>query len=79
MKNVRDNIKPILALIIVISGIAFIFFNTFIPPKNPDSQGLIAMISFMQLAFGYYLGTSTGQSKKDETIQKLSEKNNINV
>lgn len=74
MRVIRDNIKPILALIIIVSGIAFIFFNTFIPPKNPDSQGLIAMINFMSMAFGYYLGTSTGQSKKDDTIQKLSEK-----
>lgn len=74
MKTITEHIKSILALIIVCAGILFIFLNTFIPPKNPDSQGLIAMINFMALAIGYYLGSSTGGAKKDETISDLAKK-----
>lgn len=75
MKFISEHIKPILALIMVFGGLLYIYLTTFIPTKNSDSQGLIAIINFMSMAFGYYLGTSTGNSKKDETISDLAKNN----
>ena len=74
MKIISEHIKPILALLMVCAGIAYIFLTTFMNVKATDSQGLIAIINFMSMSFGYYLGTSTGNSKKDETIQNLANK-----
>ena len=74
MKAISDNIKPILALFVMVCGMGYIFLTTFIQTKNQDSQGLIAMINFMCIALGYYLGTSTGTSKKDDLIQDLANK-----
>lgn len=75
MKAISEHIKAILALIVIISGIAYIFVTALIPPRNPDSQGLIAMVGFVNLVAGYYWGASQGGSKKDEAIQKLTENN----
>lgn len=74
MKTLSDNIKAIIALIIIISVIAYIFLTTFIPVKSQDSQGLIAMIGFAGSVIGYYLGYSQGAAKKDEAINDLSKK-----
>lgn len=73
MKTLSDNIKPILAILIMVSTIVYIFMTTFIPVKSQDSQGLIAMIGFAGSVIGYYIGYSQGAAKKDETIQDLSK------
>lgn len=41
-----------------------------VPPANRDflNTGLIALISFVSTAFGYYLGTSVSSAKKNDTI-----------
>lgn len=69
MKTISEHITSILAIIIVVAGIAFIFLTTFIPPKNQDSQGLIAMINFMSLVLGYYWGTLRNRQKAATTIK----------
>lgn len=74
MKTFVENIKQILAFIVVVSGIAYIFVTTLIPPKNTDSQGLIAIVGFVNLVAGYYWGASQGGQKKDETINNLINK-----
>lgn len=73
MKTLSDNIKPIIALIVVVATIVYIFMTTFIPVKTQDSQGLIAMIGFAGSVLGYYLGYAQGAAKKDEIIQDLSK------
>lgn len=73
MKNLADNIKPILAILIMVSTIVYIFMTTFIPVKSQDSQGLIAMIGFAGSVIGYYLGYAQGAAKKDEIIQDLTK------
>lgn len=74
MKTLSENIKPILAILIIASTICYIFLTTFITTKSNDSQGLIAMIGFASGVIGYYWGYSSGSAKKDEAISELSKK-----
>lgn len=63
----NDNIKPILALIIVVLGFSY-FYMCSIRDIKPDPQILIAMVATISGATGYYFGSSQGSSKKDEAL-----------
>jgi hypothetical protein len=67
MKTISDNIKSILAIIIVSSVILYLFMITWLVADNTvRSQALIAMVSLITGVTGYYFGHSQGASKKDE-------------
>lgn len=63
----NDNIKPILALLIVILGFSY-FYMCSIRNIKPDPQILIAFVAAISGATGYYFGSSQGSTKKDDTI-----------
>lgn len=63
----NDNIKPILALLIVILGFSY-FFMCSIRDIKPDPQIVIAMVASVSMATGYYFGSSQGSAKKDEVL-----------
>jgi hypothetical protein len=69
MKTISDNIKPILALLIVVLSFTY-FFAILIIDKKVDPQVSIAIVALSSAATGYYFGSTTGSSKKDETISK---------
>lgn len=69
----NDNIKPILALVIVILGFSY-FYMCSIRNIKPDPQILIAFVAAISGATGYYFGSSQGSSKKDETIADATSK-----
>lgn len=74
MKTLSENIKPILALLIMVSGIAYIFAISFSTTSNNVDQGIIAITALMAGISGYYFGYSSGAAKKDETINDMSKK-----
>lgn len=63
----NDNIKPLLALVIIIFGFSY-FFMCSIRNIKPDPQILIAMVAAVSTATGYYFGSSSGSSKKDDIL-----------
>jgi len=65
--NLNDNIKPILALLIVILGFSY-FYMCSIRNIKPDPQILIAIVASVSGATGYYFGSSQGSSKKDDAL-----------
>lgn len=67
MIDLNKNIKPILALLIVILGFSY-FFMCSIRNIKPDPQILIAMVASLSGATGYYFGSSQGSSKKDDAL-----------
>jgi len=71
MKMLNDNIKPILALFVNIMGFAYFFICLFSHEK-PDPQIIMAVVNLMIAVNAYYFGSSTGNSKKDETISDLA-------
>lgn len=80
MKTIFDNIKPILALLVVLCTytifiICLFLFKTDI---NVISQIIIAVVGGFGTATGYYFGYSQGAAKKDEVINSLQDKPLIN-
>lgn len=71
--KLSDNIKPALAICIMVLGFTYFFVTTF-TGTEPNDQILIAVVSLMTLACNYYFGNSSGSAKKDETISDLSKK-----
>lgn len=67
MKTLSDNIKSILAILVVTGGESYLFMVTLISTDNTvRSQALIAMVGLLTGVTGYYFGYSQGASKKDE-------------
>lgn len=72
----KNFMRSLLAFIIVVTGIAYIFGLTFseVPPANREFANLclgyvVGLISGVTL---YYFGTSQGSSDKDETIKSMT-------
>ncbi len=72
MKKLADNIKPIIAIVIVMMSFTYFFVSTFIGKENP--QILIAIVAALSGVIGYYFGSSSGSAKKQDTIDKLADK-----
>jgi hypothetical protein len=74
MKLITDNIKPILALIIVLMTytIFFVVLFRYSGDNNAVSQVIIAVVGGFGVATGYYFGYSQGASKKDDVIASQS-------
>jgi len=71
MKKINENIKSILALIIVVMSYAYFFGVSFLGlPEN--SQILMAIVGTLGFITGYYFASSHGSAKKDETIANMS-------
>lgn len=66
-----ENIKPILALIVVICAYAY-FFAILILTGKVDPQVIIAIVALGSSATGYYFGSTSGQSKKDEVLSNMA-------
>lgn len=75
MKNnwLNENIKPILALVIVILGFSY-FYMCSLRDIKPDPQILIAFVSTISMAIGYYFGSSSGSAKKDDALVSKDHK-----
>ena len=73
MKIITNNIKSIIALIVVLSSFTYFFTVAFAGIKA-DSQILIAIVGTLGVVIGYYFGTSQTSAKKDETINNLTSK-----
>lgn len=65
--NLNTNIKPILAIIVVVFGFAY-FFYCAVTNVKPDPQILIAVVGAVGTSLGYYFGSSSGSAKKDEAL-----------
>jgi len=63
----NNNIKSILAIIIVTAALGY-FFAVTAGGVKADSQITIAIVSVLSSATGYYFGSSAGSAKKDDTI-----------
>lgn len=73
MKVISENIKSILALIIVIGAFSYLFMITLINDDDQIlSQALIAVVTALSGATGYYFGYSQGAAKKDEVLSTMA-------
>lgn len=65
--DLNKNIKPILAIIIVVLGISY-FYMCSLRDIKPDPQILIAIVGSLGVVTGYFFGSSSSSAKKDELI-----------
>lgn len=63
----NDNIKAVLAIIIVILGFGY-FYMCSIRELKPDPQILIAFVASIAGVTGYFFGSSSGSAKKDDVL-----------
>lgn len=70
MKEIYENIKPILALIALIMGYGFLFTVIIMFRNEPQIVGIAlgAAIATTAMAMQYYFGSSQGLSKANESI-----------
>jgi len=73
MKQISENIKSILALIIVVMSYGYFFGVTFFGLEE-QSQILMAIVGTLGFITGYYFASSHSSAKKDETISRMSFK-----
>lgn len=67
-------IKPVLAIIVVVSAMAYFFVCQFSHQK-PNDQIIIAIVGFVGVVLGYYFGNTSGNAKKDEMLHTAIEDN----
>jgi hypothetical protein len=60
------NIVPILALLIVLAGLAILVWSPY-----PDVR--TAIVGIMMLPLGFFFGTTASSQRKDATISKLAD------
>lgn len=63
----NNNIKSILAIIVVVLGISY-FYMCSIRNIKPDPQILIAIVGSLGTVLGFFFGSSAGSAKKDEVL-----------
>jgi len=73
MNWISDNVKPIIALMVVMLSFTYFYLCTF-GNVEPDPQIIIAIVGALGNTQSYYFGSSTGTAKKDETISDLAKK-----
>jgi len=71
MKWGVENIKAIMAFIVVFLSFIYFFTVTFFN-VTADPQVIIAIVAAMSNVLQYYFGASQGSTKKDELISALS-------
>jgi len=71
MKWATDNVKAIMAFIVLAFSFAYFFVITFWQVKAND-QVIIAIVAVMSNVVSYYFGASQGSNKKDELITQLT-------
>lgn len=70
MKNIPDLVRGILSVVTVIFGFTFFFFAAFLYPVQ-DAQITICVVGLMGTVYGFWLGSSLGSSKKQDTIDAM--------
>ena len=75
MKQLTDNIKAVLSVIVVVTSISY-FFMCSIRNIKPDPQILIAMVSIVTMVLGYYFGSS---SKSNDKPTATTENGDVNL
>jgi len=73
MKQLNENIRPIIAILTVIFTFAYFFTAAFIKEVK-DPQITIAVIGMNTIVFAFYMGSSQGSVNRQTTIEALQKK-----
>lgn len=73
MKNITEIVRAIISMLTVLFGFTFFFLAAFVYDVR-DPQITICVVGLMGTVFGFWIGSSLGSSKKQETIDNLQNK-----
>lgn len=72
MKNITDIVRATITLLTLLFGFTYFFLAAFIYEVR-DPQITICVVSLMTGVFGYWLGSSLGSSKKQDTLDAIQK------
>jgi len=72
MKHITDIVRASITLITMLFGFVYFFLAAFIYEVK-DPQITICVVSLMTGVFGYWLGSSLGSSKKQDTLDAIQK------
>ena len=76
-KWIPENLKGILAFMVVFLSFTYYFVITIFMDKSIDQQVIIGIITANSTVLQYYFGSSQGSNKKDEIINQMKNDKNI--
>lgn len=72
MKNITDIVRAGISALTIVFGFAYFFLAAFIYDVR-DPQVTICVVGLMGTVFGYWLGSSLGSSKKQDTLDAIQK------
>lgn len=72
MKNITDIVRALITGVTLVLGFAYFFLSAFVYDTK-DAQITICVVNLMTLVFGYWLGSSLGSSKKQDTLDAIQK------
>lgn len=72
MKNITDVVRALISLLTVLFGFTFFFLAAFVYDVR-DPQITICVVGLMGTVFGFWIGSSLGSSKKQETLDSIQK------
>lgn len=72
MKNITDMVRAGITTLTIVFGFAYFFLAAFVYDVR-DPQITICVVSLMTGVFGYWLGSSLGSSKKQDTLDAIQK------
>lgn len=72
MKNITDIVRASITGITMLFGFVYFFLAAFVYEVK-DPQITICIVSLMTGVFGYWLGSSLGSSKKQDTLDAIQK------
>ena len=72
MKNITDIARVAISIITVLCGFTFFFLAAFVYEVK-DSQITICVVGLMSTVYGFWIGSSLGSSKKQDTLDAIQK------
>lgn len=74
MKNITDIVRAIISILTVLFGFTYFFLAAFVY-KVHDPQITICVVGLVTGVFGFWIGSSIGSQKKQDTIDEMNKTN----
>lgn len=72
MKNITDLVRAVISILTVLLGFVYFFLAAFMYQVH-DPQITICIVGLLTMVFGYWIGSSLGSSKKQDTLNEMQK------
>ena len=78
MKSITDIVRALISLLTVIFGFTFFYLAAFVYDVR-DPQITICVVGLMGTVFGFWIGSSLGSSKKQDTLDAIQKNSSADL